>query len=105
MTTYHKRHVQSVEAEKWVIDLPPEAKWPKVVKIYNENELPVSWTFQETVDSNGDLVIDFGLDEMKGVAEYSYETEGDVAVDPVIGSEGGIINVHIHQYNGTGSPK
>lgn len=107
MTTYHKRHTQSIESEKWIIDLPEGAKFPKVDQIYNLNGNPVSWTYQQAVDDNGDLVVDFGLDQVSGIAEYTYETDGDSEVDPVIGNDGGTINVHIHQYNsgGVSNPK
>ena len=107
MTTYHKRHTQSVESEKWIIDLPEGAKFPKVDQIYNLNGNPVSWTYQQAVNEDGDLVVDFGLDQVSGIAEYTYETDGDSEVDPVIGQDGGTINVHIHQYNsgGVSNPK
>ena len=105
MTTYHKRHTQSAESEKWTIDLPVGASFPKVDQVYNLAGNPVSWTYQQAVDDNGDLVIDFGLDEVSGIAEYTYETEGGTDVDPVVGQDGGVINVHIHQYNGSNGPK
>ena len=105
MTTYHKRHTQSVDSEKWTIDLPEGAKFPKVDQIYNSLGNPVSWAYQQAVNDNGDLVVDFGLDVVSGIAEYTYETDGGTDVDPVIGTEGGIINVHIHQNNGVISPK
>ena len=107
MTTYHKRHTQSVESEKWIIDLPEGAKFPKVDQVYNLNGNPVSWTYQQAVNEDGDLVVDFGLDQVSGIAEYTYETDGDSEVDPVIGQDGGTINVHIHQYNsgGVSNPK
>ncbi len=105
MTVFHKRHTQSVPSEKWVIDLPMDVHFPKVTQIYDSNKLPVSWQHSVRV-IDGDLVIDFGLDEVAGIAEYTYETDEDTAVDPVIGANGGVINVHIHQYNtGTGDPK
>ena len=66
---------------------------------------PVSWTYQQAVNDDGDLVVDFGLDNVSGIAEYSYETDGDAEVDPVIGQDGGVINVHIHQYNSPNGPK
>lgn len=105
MTTYHKRYTQSAESEKWTIDLPEEAKFPKVDQVYNSLGNPVSWSYQQAVNEDGDLVVDFGLDVVSGIAEYTYETDGDTDVDPVIGSEGGVINVHIHQNNGVSSPK
>lgn len=105
MTVYHKRFEQSTPAEKWVIDLPHDAEFPKVVQVYNLSNQPVSWTYQVAV-VDGDLVVDFGLDEVAGIVEYTYETNEDLAVDPVIGSQGGVINVHIHQYNnGLNDPK
>lgn len=100
MTTFHKRHTQTIESEKWVIDLPSEAKFPKVVQVFNPSGNPVSWTYQQAVNEDGDLVLDFGLDQLSGIAEYTYETDGDTEVDPIVSNEGGVINVHIHQYNG-----
>ena len=105
MTTYHKRHTQSDDSEKWNIDLPEGAKFPRVEQVYNSLGNPVSWNYQQAVDDNGDLVIDFGLDQVSGIAEYTYETDGGTDVDPVVGQEGGTINVHIHQYNGVDGPK
>ena len=105
MTTYHKRHTQNDESEKWVIDLPTGASFAKVTQVYNLTGNPVSWSYQQAVNDDGDLVLDFGLDTVSGIAEYSYETDGDAEVDPVIGQDGGVINVHIHQYNGPNGPK
>lgn len=104
MTTYHKRHTQESPAEKWVIDLPSDASFPKVDQVFNLSGNPVSWSYQQAVNENGDLVVDFGLDVLSGIVEYTYETDSDTQVDPVVG-EGGVINVHIHQHNGGGSPK
>ena len=104
MTTYHKRHTQETEAEKWVIDLPVGASFPRVEQVYNIAGNPVSWSYQQAVNDDGDLVIDFGLDVVAGIAEYIYETDSDASVDPVVG-EGGVINVHVHQYNGVSAPK
>lgn len=105
MTTYHKRHTQSTASEKWIIDLPEGAAFPKVDQVYNLAGNPVSWAYQQAVNGDGDLVLDFGLDEVSGIAEYTYETEGGTDVDPVVGQNGGVINVHIHQYNGANGPK
>lgn len=104
MTIYHKEHTQEIAAEKWIIDLPTGAKMPRAVQVYNLAGNPVSWTYQQAVNSNGDLVLDFGLDEVSGIAKYTYEIDGESPNDPIIG-EGGVINVHIHQYNGGGNPK
>lgn len=98
MTTYHKRHKQETPAEKWYIELPEEAKFPQVTQIFNLSGSPVSWQHTEAL-VDGKLVIDFGLDELSGIAEYSYETDGDLPVDTIIGANGGVINIHIHQYN------
>ncbi len=105
MTTYHKRHTQNDAAEKWLIDLPPGASFPKVDQIFNLTGNPVSWSYQQAVNDDGDLVVDFGLDVLSGIVEYTYETDGDSQVDPVVGQDGGVINVHIHQYNGNSGPK
>lgn len=105
MTTFHKRHTQEASAEKWVIDLPPGAAFPKVEQIFNLSGNPVSWSYQQAVNADGDLVIDFGLDQVSGIAEYTYETDADPEVDPIVGQDGGVINVHIHQYNGVSGPK
>ncbi len=102
MTTYHKRHTQESAAEKWVIDLPAGAAFPKVDQVFNLAGNPVSWSYQQAVNDNGDLVVDFGLDVLAGIVEYTYETDGSPDVDPVMGT-GGVIN--IYQYNGVGSPK
>ena len=97
MTTYHKRHIQEVAAEKWVIDLPAGVSFPRVEQVYNLGSNPVSWAYQQAIDDDGHLVIDFGLDVVSGIAEYVYETDADTVVDPIVG-EGGVINIHIHQY-------
>lgn len=105
MTTYHKRHTQDLASEKWVIDLPVGAKFPKIDQVFNLSGNPVSWSYQQAVNDDGDLVVDFGLDELSGIVEYTYETDGGSDVDPVVGQDGGTINVHIHQYNGVDGPK
>lgn len=98
MTTYHKRHKQEIPAEKWYIELPEGVSFPQVTQIFNLSGSPVSWHHTEALVDNH-LVIDFGLDELSGIAEYSYETNSDLPVDSVIGVNGGTIHIHIHQYN------
>ena len=64
----------STPSDRWTVTIPEQGKYPNVLQVYKEDTTPASWDYTVGV-SNGELVVDFGLDEYAGELEYSWKED------------------------------
>lgn len=91
--------VQISPASTWEFSVPPAHKFISVIGAFSADGMTeYDIDSQEVV--NGILTVRFGIEQHSGVIKYSYQVDGD---ETKISSDGGTVNVTVHQYNNAAS--
>ncbi|QQV91529.1 hypothetical protein M1M25_gp091 [Tenacibaculum phage Gundel_1] len=79
---YTKKHdIKNITeaSSSWLLPIPTNAVFPRVLAIYDENKNPVNWKYTLHIE-NLHLKLDFGFDSYIGYAVYEWDE--DSTTDP-----------------------